>query len=183
MTIDYITCASAREWEEWLAVHHDTAGEVWVRIAKKGAPTPSVTITETLDGALCYGWIDSHRRALDTHHYLQRYSPRRPRSPWSQVNVAKAEALIATGRMRPAGYAAIAKAMADGRWAAAYERQRTARTPADLAAALAESPTARSTYDSLTHTAQYRLYLPILKATTPTERTTRITQLVTSLDS
>ncbi|MFD4356018.1 YdeI family protein [Nocardia sp. NPDC058518] len=115
-SIEIITCADSAEWEAWLVANHADASEVWVRIAKKGAPDPSVTITETLDGALCYGWIDSHRRGLDADHYLQRYSPRRARSPWSQINVAKAEALIAAGRMRPAGYAAIDAAVADGRW-------------------------------------------------------------------
>ncbi|APE32970.1 hypothetical protein BOX37_02165 [Nocardia mangyaensis] len=132
MDVEYIVCADAAEWSSWLAGNHATATEVWVRIAKKNAPEPSVTITETLDGALCHGWIDSHRRSLDAHHYLQRYSPRRTRSPWSQVNVAKAEALIAAGHMQPAGYAAIEEAVADGRWAGAYERQRTARRPANI---------------------------------------------------
>ncbi|MGY0502874.1 YdeI/OmpD-associated family protein [Nocardia sp. FBN12] len=117
MDLEFITCADADEWETWLATNHADAPEVWVLIAKKNAPNKSVTITETLDGALCYGWIDSHRRSFDTHHYLQRYSPRRARSPWSRINVAKAEALIAAGRMRPAGYAAIESAVADGRWA------------------------------------------------------------------
>ncbi|MFF2086804.1 YdeI family protein [Nocardia sp. NPDC058176] len=181
MSIDYITCATAREWEEWLATHHDTAGEVWVRIAKKNAPTPSVTITETLDGALCYGWIDSHRRTLDPTHYLQRYSPRRTRSPWSQVNVTKAEALIATGRMRPSGYAAIEQAVTDGRWANAYEPQRTAETPTDLAAALSGCPEAQAAYTALGRSEQYRLFLPILKAKSPAERAARVVQVVTTL--
>ncbi|MDO3651127.1 YdeI/OmpD-associated family protein [Nocardia mangyaensis] len=181
MSIEYITCASASEWEEWLAAHHETAGEVWVRIAKKGAPTPSVTIIETLDGALCYGWIDSHRRSLDAHHYLQRYSPRRTRSPWSQVNVAKAEALIAAGRMRPAGYAAIEEAVADGRWAGAYERQRIARTPDDLS----QQPSPRTPRPTppTTHWAA-----PTSTASTsrpqshhPAQRVTRITQVVATL--
>ncbi|MFE6924184.1 YdeI family protein [Nocardia sp. NPDC057663] len=181
MNIDYITCAEASDWESWLATHHYTAGEVWVRIAKKGAPEPSVTITETLDGALCYGWIDSHRRGLDAHHYLQRYSPRRARSPWSQVNVAKAEALIVAGRMQPAGYAVIEEAVADGRWAGAYERQSTAETPADLVSALAAAPEARAAYAALGRSDQYRLFLPILKATSPAERATRVAQVVGAL--
>lgn len=180
-SIEFVTCADAAEWEAWLAANHASADEVWVRIAKKGAPEPSVTITETLDGALCYGWIDSHRRSLDAHHYLQRYSPRRARSPWSQVNVAKAEALIAAGRMRPAGYAAIEEAVADGRWAGAYERQSTAETPAELAAALAESPCAASAYAALSRSDRYRLFLPILKATTPQERAARVAQALTAL--
>ncbi|MEV6362131.1 YdeI/OmpD-associated family protein [Nocardia asteroides] len=179
--IEFITCADAAEWNTWLAANHATADEVWVRIAKKNAPTPSVTITETLDGALCHGWIDSHRRALDPHHYLQRYSPRRSRSPWSQVNVAKAEALIAAGRMRPAGYAAIEEAVADGRWAAAYERQHTAEIPAELAAALAETPEAQAAYAALGRSDQYRLFLPILKATTPAARAHRTSQVIDAI--
>lgn len=180
-TIEFITCADAAEWEAWLAGNHADAGEVWVRIAKKGAPEPSVTITETLDGALCYGWIDSHRRTLDAHHYLQRYSPRRARSPWSQVNVEKAEALIAAGRMRPGGFAAIEDAKADGRWAAAYERQRTAETPPDLLAALDAVPERRTAYNALSRSEQYRLFLPILKATDPTTRANRIAQVIKAL--
>ncbi|MCA2209426.1 YdeI/OmpD-associated family protein [Nocardia rosealba] len=180
-SIEFITCADSAEWESWLAANHASVDEVWVRIAKKGAPEPSVTITETLDGALCYGWIDSHRRSLDAHHYLQRYSPRRARSPWSQVNVAKAEALIAAGRMRAAGFAAIEEAVADGRWAGAYERQRTAETPAELAAALAESPSAASAYAALNRSDRYRLFLPILKAATSQERATRVAQALAAL--
>ncbi|MFG1796977.1 YdeI family protein [Nocardia sp. NPDC049149] len=115
-SIEVITCADAGEWEAWLAANHDRAEEVWVKIAKKGSGEKSVSITETLDGALCYGWIDSVRRGLDAGHYLQRYSPRRARSPWSRINVGKVEALVVAGRMRPAGLAAVAAAKADGRW-------------------------------------------------------------------
>ncbi|MGW8651991.1 YdeI/OmpD-associated family protein [Nocardia salmonicida] len=180
MTIEYLICTDASAWESWLSAHHSSVGEVWVRIAKKGAPEPSVTISETLDGALCYGWIDSHRRSLDAHHYLQRYSPRRARSPWSQVNVAKAEALVAAGRMRPAGFAAIEAACADGRWAGAYEPQRTAEPPADFLAAL--TPEADAAYRGLTRTERYLLFLPVLKASTPTDRAGRIAQAITALE-
>ncbi|MFD0205206.1 MULTISPECIES: YdeI/OmpD-associated family protein [Saccharothrix] len=99
--------ADAAEWESWLAEHHGSATEVWIRIAKKGSGRTSVTITEALDVALCYGWIDSHRKALDENWYLQRYSPRRPTSSWSRINVGKVEALIAAGRMREPGLAAF----------------------------------------------------------------------------
>lgn len=99
--------ADAAEWESWLAEHHASAADVWIRIAKKGSRRKSVTITEALDVALCHGWIDSHRKALDGDYYLQRYSPRRPTSSWSRINVGKVEALIAAGRMREAGLAAF----------------------------------------------------------------------------
>lgn len=116
---DIIAFADADQWESWLADHWRKTA-VWVKIAKKGSGKASVTPAEALDVALCYGWIDSQRKAYDEDHYLQRYSPRRPNSPWSRVNVDKAEALIATGRMREPGLAAILAAKADGRWDAAY---------------------------------------------------------------
>ncbi|MFI6314970.1 YdeI family protein [Nocardia fusca] len=110
------TFDAAEDYERWLSANHATAAEIWLKIAKKNAPVSTVTITEALDVALCYGWIDSHRRALDADHYLQRYSPRTARSPWSAINRGKAESLIAAGRMREPGYAAIDSAKADGRW-------------------------------------------------------------------
>ncbi|MFC4909499.1 YdeI/OmpD-associated family protein [Actinomadura gamaensis] len=106
----------AAAWRAWLAEHHGTAREVWLLIATKNGGARTVTIAEALDEALCHGWIDSHRRAFDGDHYLQRYSPRTRRSPWSAINAAKAEALTAAGRMRPAGRAAIEAAKGDGRW-------------------------------------------------------------------
>ena len=113
---DIIDCATAAHWEAWLANHYSQPGGVWLRIAKKDSDQTSVTIPEALDVALCYGWIDSQRKAYDDDYYLQRYSPRRAQSPWSRLNVARAEALMAAGRMKPAGLAAIAAAKADGRW-------------------------------------------------------------------
>ncbi|WP_338771234.1 hypothetical protein V7968_10050 [Nocardia vulneris] len=116
---EIITCTDLAQWERWLSANHDAAQDVWLKIAKKGAADSTITIAEALDGALCFGWIDSHRRKLDAEYYLQRYSPRRAKSPWSRINVGKAGVLIAAGRMRAAGFAAIASAQADGRWAAA----------------------------------------------------------------
>jgi uncharacterized protein YdeI (YjbR/CyaY-like superfamily) len=98
----------AGQWESWLAGHHEDEGGVWLRIAKKGSADPSITIVQALEVALCYGWIDSHRKALDEHAYLQRYSRRRRSSPWSRVNVERVEALTAAGRMRPPGLAEVA---------------------------------------------------------------------------
>ena len=111
-----LTFASAAEWEAWLEENHADADGVWLKIAKKGSGIPSVTITEALDVALCFGWIDSRREALDADYYLQRYSPRRARSNWSRINVAKVAALTAADRMRPAGLAEVERAKADGRW-------------------------------------------------------------------
>ncbi|WP_454194814.1 YdeI/OmpD-associated family protein [Nocardia sp. Marseille-Q1738] len=178
---EIITCTDRTQWESWLADNHDRATDVWLKIAKKSAAGTTITITEALDGALCFGWIDSHRRGLDADHYLQRYSPRRPTSPWSQVNVAKAEALIASGRMRSPGFAAIAAARSDGRWSAAYEPQRTATCPADLHAALTENPSARGRFDRLDRSGQYAFYLRLMKSRTPTERATQLRRVLAEL--
>jgi len=104
---DIITFDNADEWDSWLAEHHEMS-EIWLKIARKGSGRPSVTIDQALDVALCYGWIDSQRKACDESYYLQRYSPRRPNSPWSAINIAKANALIEEGRMREPGLAAFA---------------------------------------------------------------------------
>ncbi|MER5624815.1 hypothetical protein ABT061_27660 [Streptosporangium sp. NPDC002544] len=111
--------ANAGRWESWLAEHHGSEGGVWLKIAKKGSTETLITIEQALEVALCYGWIDSHRRSYDRHCFLQRYSRRRKGSHWSRVNVEHVEALAAAGRMRPPGLAEVAAAQADGRWATA----------------------------------------------------------------
>lgn len=118
MTADALRLDDAAAWKSWLTEHHRTAADVWLLIAKKNSAATTVTLDEALNEALCHGWIDSHRRAFDGDYYLQRYSPRTRRSPWSDINVAKAEALTAAGRMRPAGHAAIEAAKNTGRWPA-----------------------------------------------------------------
>lgn len=114
--MDYLDIKSAAQWEAWLEGHHQTTPEVWLRIAKKGSGETSVTIDEALDINLCYGWIDSQRKGLDDKYFLQRYSPRRAKSPWSDINIAKAKVLIKDGRMKSAGMHEIEMAKADGRW-------------------------------------------------------------------
>ena len=118
--LEVIECRDSAAWEAWLAEHHGRPTGVWLRIAKKGSGVQSVTAAEALDVCLCYGWIDGLRHPQDETYFLQRYSHRRPRSAWSRVNVAKVEALIAAGRMRPSGLAEVEAARADGRWAAAH---------------------------------------------------------------
>lgn len=114
-----IAFESAAAWEAWLAENHASVSGVWIKMAKKASGIPSVTHVEALDGALCYGWIDGIRRKLDDQWFLQRFTPRRPRSNWSKINVAKVGALIEAGRMQPAGRAEVERAQSDGRWAAA----------------------------------------------------------------
>jgi uncharacterized protein YdeI (YjbR/CyaY-like superfamily) len=180
---EIIAFADAARWESWLADHHERESGVWIKVAKKGSGLASVTITEALDVALCYGWIDSQRKGCDDDHYLQRYTPRRPGSAWSQVNVEKVEALIAAGRMREPGLAAIRAAKADGRWDAAYPRQRDATVPDDLAAALARDERARAAFDVLDRTAQYLLFLRLVKAKTPRNRAVQLERIIAELST
>ena len=171
----------AEAWERWLSANHDQAREAWLRIARRGSGAPLIDIADALDVALCWGWIDGQRRAHDATSFRQRYCPRRPRSAWSQVNVGKVEVLIAAGRMQPPGLAQIDAAKADGRWAAAYERQRTAEPPPDLIAALAENPPAQSAFDALSRTDRYLEILALAKARTPAARARTLAAAVARL--
>ncbi|SFD97191.1 Uncharacterized conserved protein YdeI, YjbR/CyaY-like superfamily, DUF1801 family [Paenibacillus catalpae] len=180
--VDFIDFTNSREWDSWLAEHSDRQGEAWLRIAKKSSGIPSFTIQEAGDIALCYGWIDSHRRSFDERYYLQRYSPRRSKSPWSLDNVKKAEQLIETGQMKEPGYAEIHRAQADGRWDAAYESQKTAAIPPDLAAALEEHTHAKQAFHRLDKSAQYAMFLPILKAATSGIRSSRLRKVIAKLE-
>ena len=121
--MDILEFPNTAEWESWLERHHHDRTEAWLRIAKRHSRIPCLSIDEALEVALCFGWIDGKRKTYDEVSYLQRYSRRRPHSTWSARNVAKAEALIAAGRMRPAGFAEIEAAKRDGRWDAGVSRQ------------------------------------------------------------
>lgn len=171
----------AGAFESWLDVHVDDQAGVWLKIAKKSSGIQSLTDDEAVDVGLCYGWISGQRKSLDDIHYLQKYVPRRPRSRWSQVNVAKVEDLTATGRMRPSGVAEVNAAKADGRWDAAYESQRNATVPPDLAAALAANSRAAKAFEALGKTEQYALILKIITARTDAGRATQIRRAVGQL--
>ena len=179
--MDLLKFEDAAGWEAWLADNHQVRTDAWLQIAKKGSGIASITVTEALDVALCYGWIDAQRRGHDDTWYLQRYCRRRPRSTWSQVNVAKVAALEAAGRMQPAGLAEVAAAKADGRWAAAYEAQRTAQVPPDLAAALAERPDAQAAFDRLSRSDRYSVILPLLKVRTAQGRAAAVARAIERL--
>jgi uncharacterized protein YdeI (YjbR/CyaY-like superfamily) len=178
-----IAFRDAAEFEAWLDAHVGLQAGVWLKIAKKVSGRPSLTSDEAVDVGLCYGWISGQRKSCDEVYYLQKYVPRRPRSRWSQVNVARAEELIAAGRMRPSGLAEIHAAKADGRWAAAYESQRNATVPPDLAAALAVRPQAAQTFDALSKTERYAMILKLITARTATARTARLDRTMTALEA
>lgn len=179
---EVIAFRDAAEFEAWLAEHVEHSAGVWLKIAKKGSGVASLTDDEAVDIGLCYGWISGQRKAFDEVYYLQKYVPRRPRSRWSQVNVRKVEKLMAAGRMRPQGLAEVDAAKADGRWDAAYQSQKHATVPPDLAAALAASPVASSAFDSLSRSAQYAVILDVVTARTEKTRAAHISKAIAALE-
>lgn len=180
MDLEVITCADVSQWEAWLDAHHAVRDEVWLKIAKKDSGVKSVTSAEALQGALCYGWIDGVRKSFDGTYFLQRYSPRRPKSAWSQVNVAYVEALMEAGRMREPGLAQVRAAQEDGRWDAAYPSQKTFEVPAEFEAAL--SAKAAAVFWALSRTDRFLLLLPIFKAL-PARRPALIAKTVAALEA
>ena len=135
--------------ERWLSTHHDTAAELWLKIHKKGSGLATVTNAQSLDVALCWGWIDGLRKPFDENSFLQRYTPRGPKSLWSQRNIGHIERLSKAGRMTPHGQRHVDAAKADGRWAAAYAAGRDMQTPDDLLAAITANAAALATYNTL----------------------------------
>jgi len=180
---DVIAFRDAAEFEAWLAAHVDRRLGVWLEIAKKGSGVASLTDDEAVDIGLWYGWISGQRKAHDEVYYLQKYVPRRPRSRWSRVNVRKVEALIAAGRMQPSGLAEVEAAKADGRWDAAYESQKRATVPPDLAAALTASPRAAQAFESLSKTSQYAVILDLVTSRTPKTRSAHLRKAMTALET
>ncbi len=163
----------------WLATHHAESAGLWLKIPKKESGTGGPSYAEALDEALRFGWIDGQKAALDASFYLQRFTPRRARSKWSKINRSKAEALIAAGRMEPAGQAQVDAARADGRWEAAYDSHRTAEIPADLAAALDAAPgNARAFFDGLSSANRYAILYRVQTAKRPETRARRIATCV-----
>jgi uncharacterized protein YdeI (YjbR/CyaY-like superfamily) len=180
--VTFVHLADAASWERWLRQHHAASDGVWLRIAKKGADEPSVGYPEALEIALCYGWIDGQKKSLDAHYWLQRFTPRRARSIWSKVNRAKAEALIAQGRMQPAGLKQVERAKADGRWDSAYDGVGSASVPPDLEAAFAANPKAQAFFASLSSANRYAVLWRVQTAKRPQTRARRIGQLVAMLE-
>jgi len=166
----------AAGWHAWLAKHHDRSNAVLLRITKR--KRSDLSYARALDTALSWGWIDSQKRALDASAWLQRFSPRTAKSPWSKINRARAEALIASGAMKQAGLDEVERARADGRWARAYEGSRTAEVPADLATALARNPRARAFFDALDRANRYAILWRVQTAKKPETRARRIEQFV-----
>jgi uncharacterized protein YdeI (YjbR/CyaY-like superfamily) len=170
--------ATARAWLEWLEANHASSRGVWLRIAKKAGGAASVTYAEALDCALVWGWIDGQKGKLDDVWWLQRFSPRTAKSPWSKINRGKAEALIAAGTMKSPGVAEVERAKRDGRWERAYDGSRSSELPADLVAAFARNARARKFFETLDSANRYAILYRVQTAKKPETRAERITRFV-----
>ncbi len=179
--LDLMTFTETAALEAWLESHHADRPGIWLRIAKKGKGGTSLTNPEILDCMLCFGWIDGQRKGGDGTYYFQKYTPRRSRSLWSQVNVRKVAVLTESGRMREPGLAEVRAAQADGRWEAAYPSQAEATVPDDLAAALASDEAARAGYEALGKTDRYLIIMRLWQARTEKGRAQRLERTIAKL--
>ncbi len=172
--------ADFQSFYDWLAAHHDSADELWIKIHKVGSGKPSITPKEAIDAVLCWGWIDAVKKSWDDISFVQRYCPRRPRSVWSRINRDNVARLTEAGLMTEHGLAHVETAKADGRWEAAYATNMEA--PADLLAAIAESPAARRTYETLSAQNRFALTFRTNSLKTEAGRRKRIADFVDMLE-
>lgn len=177
-----IEAADQPAWERWLDTNHKRIDGVWLKFAKKAAPVSTVSYGEAVEVALCFGWIDGQVSRYDGHYYLQRFTPRRVRSKWSQINRDKATALIDAGKMKPPGLAAIEAAKADGRWDAAYPAQSQATVPSDFKQALNEHPEAKNFFETLTGSTRYAFLYRLHDVQRPEARARRIADYIELLN-
>ena len=178
---DILTFPNAPAWELWMEEHLKGPG-VWLRLAKKGAPAPTVTYDEALDSALCFGWIDGQKKSLDDFYFLQRFTPRRPQGMWSQRNVNKVAQLTAAGRIRPSGLAEIQAAQKDGRWEAAYSGSKDMVIPEEFLAALEKQPAAAEFFKTLNKANLFAIGFRLTTAKTPETKLRRLEKILGQLD-
>jgi uncharacterized protein YdeI (YjbR/CyaY-like superfamily) len=171
----------AAAWRAWLDEHHATSRGVWLVLHKKGGTATELTYADAVEEALSYGWIDGQAASRDADGYLQRMTPRGPRSAWSASNVERVERLEREGRMHEAGRAAVRAAQADGRWERAYAGPASAEVPEDLAAAVAADPDAQAMFDVLTSTNRFALIHRLNAVKRPETRARKITEFVAML--
>ncbi|MGZ4601290.1 MAG: YdeI/OmpD-associated family protein [Oryzihumus sp.] len=179
--MEIVSFESAEAFETWLSDHHATSAGIWLKLRKKGAGIVALDYAQALDVALCYGWIDGQKGKFDDQHWLQRFTPRTPKSKWSKINRDKVEALIGQGRMRPAGLAEVERAKTDGRWQAAYDGARTSSVPDDLVAALAANPVAAEFFETLDRQNRFAILYRIQDVKKPETRARRIEKFVAML--
>jgi uncharacterized protein YdeI (YjbR/CyaY-like superfamily) len=165
----------------WLDEQHQATPGVWLRLAKKGAALHSVSYAEAIDVALCYGWIDGQAKRDDESSWLQKFTPRGPKSIWSKVNREKVERLIRNGHMQPAGLRAVERAKQDGRWDAAYDSPKNAMVPSDFQLALDSNPAANAFFVTLNSRNRFAILFRIQTAKKTETRAKRIQQFIDML--
>jgi len=170
------------DWAAWLDEHHASSAGVWLRLAKKTSDLQSLSYAEALDVALCYGWIDGQKNSYDESSWLQKFTPRGARSIWSKINREKAQQLIESGKMKPAGLKAIESAKNDGRWDGAYDSQSRATVPSDFQAALDGNPEASAFFATLNSVNRYAILFRIETAKKPETRAKRIQEFIRMLE-
>lgn len=183
MTDPRLTFASQEEWETWLERNGSSSSGAWLRLAKKSADQPTVSYAQALESALCYGWIDGQKQAESEHYWLQRFTPRTARSIWSKINKEKTEALVASGRIRPAGMLEINRAKQDGRWDAAYASASNSTVPDDLQHALDANPKAKKFFATLNSKNRYAILFRVQNAKKPETRARKIAQFIEMLSN
>jgi uncharacterized protein YdeI (YjbR/CyaY-like superfamily) len=179
--LEQLHVLTVADWESWLEEHHAASPGVWLHLIKKGSALSAPTYEEALQVALCFGWIDGQAKALDADFSLQRFTPRRKRSVWSQRNRDRIQALTDAGRMRPAGLAEVERAKADGRWDAAYAPASEAEIPHDLQAAIDANPAAAAFFATIDRQNRFALIYRTTTAKKPETRARRIAQFVEML--
>ncbi len=173
--------ASAEEWEKWLAKHHSNPDGIWLRFFKKDSGVATVTHGEALDEALCYGWIDGQLQKFDKKSWLQKFTPRRPKSIWSKKNIEHAIRLCRANKMKPAGLKQIETAKADGRWAKAYDSPKAMQVPEDLLRELAKNKKAQKFFETLNRADLYAIGWRLQTAKKPETREKRMKALLQML--
>ncbi|WP_413988303.1 YdeI/OmpD-associated family protein [Labrys okinawensis] len=174
--------ATAAKFEEWLAFQSAQSPGLWVKFAKKGCKTPTVSKPDAIDVALCHGWIDGQIESFDEDHFLTRFTPRKSASIWSENNRKRALVLVEEGRMRAAGLAQIEQAKADGRWEKAYAPQSKAEIPEDLAVALAGNASAARFFQTLSGANRYAILHRLHNAKKPETRERKLAQFIVMLE-
>ncbi len=176
-----IAFETQQAWEAWLAEHHADTPGIWLKLAKKGTGVASISYAEALEEALCYGWIDGQKASFDETYWLQKFTPRRPKSIWSKVNCDKVSALLAEGRMQPGGIRQMELAQADGRWEAAYDSQSKITIPPDFQSELDKNQPARDFFSTLNSINRYAILFRIQTAKKPGTRAARIQKFIEML--
>lgn len=179
--LDIVPFESAGHWEVWLAEYHASSSGVWLQIFKKGSGIASVTYVEALDEALCYGWIDGQKQKYDEQSWLQKFTPRRPRSIWSKNNTRNVERLMGAGKMKPAGLKEVEAAKRDGRWENAYVPIREATLPDDFLEALAKDPQAKAFFETLSQANTFVIAYRLQSAKRPETRQRRMKAMLEML--